>query len=157
MDQVVKVYIEIEQHSNHKYELNKETGKLELDRMLPYPFFYPYAYGFIENTIAMDDDELDAIIISNNRIDKDTWCHVYIIGVLIMEDEKGLDEKVLCVFEEDYYKYKDITDLPQEIKDNIIWFFTNYKTKTPNKWTKVTGFENKNFAIQLWKDYRLLV
>jgi inorganic pyrophosphatase len=74
-----------------------------------------------------------------------------------MEDEKGLDEKVLCVFEEDYYKYKNITDLPQEIKDNIIWFFTNYKTKTPNKWTKVTGFENKNYAIQLWKDYRLLV
>jgi inorganic pyrophosphatase len=56
--ETVRVYIEIEKHSNQKYEFNKTTNKLELDRVLPYPYFYPYAYGFIENTLAMDGDEL---------------------------------------------------------------------------------------------------
>lgn len=153
MDKKVVVYIEIEKDSNQKYELNKETNKLELDRILPYPYYYPYCYGFIEETIATDEDELDALIITNEHLAKDQYYLVYIIGVLIMEDEKGLDEKVLCVLEKDYEKFQDISDLPQETLDNIHWFFTNYKSKTPNKWSKVHDYKDKAAAIEVYEKY----
>jgi len=151
MDKKVKVYIEIEKDSNVKYELNKETNTLEVDRILPYPYYYPYSYGFITNTLAMDNDELDALIITDKKIERDRFYDVYIVGVLIMSDEKGLDEKVLCVLEEDYYKIKDLEDFPQETLDNVHWFFSNYKSKTPSKWSKVDKFSNKEFAITLHK------
>jgi inorganic pyrophosphatase len=110
MSNSVEVYIEIEKHSNYKYEYNKETNALELDRILPYPYFYPYAYGYIPNTLAMDGDDLDILIISDrDNIKKDTFYKVFIVGVLIMEDEKGMDEKVLCVLDEDREKIKDIS------------------------------------------------
>jgi len=153
MDKKVKVYIEIEKDSNTKYELNKELNILEIDRILPYPYFYPYSYGFITETLAMDDDELDALIIvtDNKKIERDKFYDVFIIGVLIMSDEKGKDEKVLCVLEEDYETIKDLNDLSNEIKENIHWFFSSYKSKTPNKWSIVDGFENKEAAIELHK------
>lgn len=156
MNKKVEVYIEIEKGSNEKYELDKETGKLILDRVLPHPYFYPYSYGFITNTLAMDGDELDLLIISEKKIVKDEFYHVYIIGVLVMEDEKGIDEKILCVFEEDYEEINDIDDLSNEIKDNIHWFFSNYKSKTLNKWSKVSGYENKQYAIELYNRTQLL-
>jgi len=149
MDKKVKVYIEIEKDSNVKYELNKETNTLEVDRILPYPYYYPYSYGFITNTLAMDNDELDALIITDKKIERDRFYDAYIVGVLIMSDEKGLDEKVLCVLEEDYYKIKDLEDFPQETLDNVHWFFSNYKSKTPGKWSKVDKFSNKEYAITL--------
>jgi inorganic pyrophosphatase len=151
MDQTVTVYIEIEKDSNMKYELNKETNKIDLDRILPYPYYYPYSYGFITNTLAMDDDELDALIITDKHIEKDKFYEVFIIGVLIMSDEKGPDEKILCVLEEDYDKIKDLRYLSNEVRDNIHWFFSNYKSKTPNKWSKVYQFENKISAIRIHK------
>jgi inorganic pyrophosphatase len=151
--EIVRVYIEIEKNSNQKYEFNKTENKLELDRILPYPFFYPYAYGFIANTLAMDGDELDILIITDKEIKKDRWYDVCIIGVLIMSDEKGLDEKILCVLPEDYDTINDIHLLSDETKDNIRWFFSNYKSKTPGKWSNVNSFENKESAIELYKKY----
>jgi inorganic pyrophosphatase len=155
MDQKVIVYIEIEKDSNKKYELNKETNKLELDRILPYPYYYPYSYGFIENTLATDNDELDALIITDEKIENDKYYIAYIIGVLIMEDEKGLDEKVLCVLEKDYHHVKSLYDLSYDILENIYWFFTNYKKKTPNKWTIVHDYKDKDYAITLYNKYLL--
>jgi len=151
--QKISVYIEIEKHSNIKYEINKETQKLEIDRILPYPYFYPYAYGFIPNTLAEDKDELDILIISNINLKNDNFYDVFIIGCLIMEDEKGLDEKMLGVLVEDYEKIKDIEDLDNEIKNNLEWFFSNYKNKSSGRWSKVNGFINKNKAIELYKKY----
>lgn len=147
----VRIYIEIERHSNQKYELNKETGQLELDRVLPYPYYYPYAYGFIENTLAMDDDELDAIIITDKVLSKDTWYEAYIIGVLVMSDEKGLDEKVICVLPGDYDHVDDLNKLSEEVKDNIHWFFSNYKKKSPGKWSFVERFAGKEEAIRIYE------
>lgn len=151
MDRKVSVYIEIEQYSNQKYELNKETNVLELDRVLPYPYYYPYSYGFIPNTLACDNDELDALIITNKRIEKDKHYNAYIVGVLIMSDEKGRDEKILCVLEEDYPTINDLNKLPKEALDNILWFFAHYKSKTPNKWSLVNGFREKEVAINLFR------
>ena len=147
----INVYIEIEQFSNIKYEYNKNTKKLEIDRIIDEPFIYPYSYGFIPNTLAEDNDELDILILTDKKINNDSYYDVYIIGALIMEDEKGMDEKILCVLEEDYNKIFDIDMLDNKIKDNIHYFFSNYKNKSKNKWSKVTGYINKEEAIQLYK------
>jgi inorganic pyrophosphatase len=151
MDRKVTVYIEIEKDSNMKYEINKETNTLELDRVLPYPYYYPYSYGFIVNTLALDGDELDALIITDKKIVKDKKYDVYIVGVLVMSDEKGMDEKILCVLEEDYETINDLNKLPIDSLDNIHWFFRSYKTKTPGKWSRVNGFREKEVAIQLYR------
>jgi inorganic pyrophosphatase len=153
MDQKVRVYIEIEKDSNQKYELNKTTNELELDRVLPYPYYYPYSYGFICDTLAMDGDELDALILTDKPIQKNGFYDVFIVGVLFMSDEKGPDEKVLCVLEEDYTRVRDLDNLTDEVKDNIHWFFSNYKSKTPNKWSDVSGYGKKAIAIDLYHEY----
>jgi len=147
----IKVYIEIEQNSNMKYEFNKKTNKLELDRILPDPFVYPYSYGYIPNTLAEDGDDLDILIITNKEILNDNFYDVYIIGVLLMEDEKGMDEKILCVLEDDYSNINDMPDLDIETKNKIYYFFENYKKNTPGKWSKVIGYKDKEYAIQLYK------
>jgi inorganic pyrophosphatase len=134
-----------------KYEINKETNTLELDRVLPYPYYYPYSYGFIVNTLALDGDELDALIITDKKIVKDKKYDVYIVGVLIMSDEKGMDEKILCVLEEDYETINDLNKLPADSLDNILWFFRHYKSKTPGKWSRVNGFREKEVAIHLYR------
>ena len=87
---------------------------------------------------------------------KDTYHEVFIVGVLVMEDENGMDEKVLCVLEEDYKIINDITSVTDDIKENIRYFFTNYKTNTEGRWSKVYGYENKSFAIKLYEDCLLL-
>jgi inorganic pyrophosphatase len=151
MNKKVSVYIEIQQYSNKKYEYDKVQQKLVIDRILEYPYFYPYPYGFIPNTLAEDNDEIDILIITNENVEINTYHNVYIIGALVMEDEKGMDEKLLCVFESDYGNIKDILDLDDDIKNNIHWFFSNYKNKTPGKWSKVCGFINKELSINLYE------
>jgi inorganic pyrophosphatase len=155
MNAKVRVYIEIEKDSSIKYELNKETNQLEVDRILPDPYYYPYSYGFIENTFAPDEDELDALIITDKKIENDAFYDVYIIGILLMRDEKGMDDKVICVLEEDYKKFNDIDKLSNETRENIHWFFSNYKSSTPNKWSKVYGFEEKEIAIHIYNKCKL--
>ena len=150
-NQKISVYIEIEQNSNIKYEFDKKQGKLIVDRILDEPYVYPYAYGYIPNTLADDNDELDILIISNKECKNDSYYDVYIIGCLIMEDEKGMDEKILCVFEEDYDKIYDIPQINDDIKIQIYSFFSNYKNKSEDRWSKVIGFVNKNEAIELYK------
>jgi inorganic pyrophosphatase len=153
----VNVYIEIEQFSNIKYEYDKIQKKLVIDRILDDPYVYPYAYGYIPNTLADDNDELDILIISdisnksNIIIKNDTYYDVYIIGCLVMEDEKGMDEKILCVSEQDYNNIKDISDINDEIKNIIFNFFSNYKNNSIEKWSKVVGFINKELSIELYK------
>lgn len=152
MDIKVRVYIEIEKDSNQKFEYNHSTKKLELDRVLKKPFVYPYPYGFILNTKAKDDDELDILILTEKKISKDTFLDVFIIGILVMEDEKGMDEKILCVLEEDYNKINSLSNIDNNIKNKIHYFFSNYKNNTEGKWSKVYNFEDKKFAIKLYKD-----
>ena len=149
----INVFIEIERHSNIKYEFSKEQNQLIIDRILPHPYVYPYSYGFIPNTLAMDDDELDALIITNMHLIRGCTYPVYIVGVLIMEDEKGLDEKILCVLEKDYADINNINHLSASKRSEIFEFFSNYKKSEPGRWSKVHGFENKQYAIQLCEKY----
>ena len=151
MDRKVTVFIEIEKDSNKKFEYNHETKTLELDRILEAPYFYPYPYGFIPNTKAKDSDELDILIITDKKIPNNNYYDAYIVGVLVMEDENGMDEKVLCVLQEDYNKINNLSNIEENIKNTIHSFFTNYKKKSIGRWSKVYGFEDKSFAIKLYE------
>lgn len=152
---LVNVYIEIEQFSNQKYEFNKESGKLELDRVLPHPFVYPYAYGFIPNTLADDGDELDALIITDELLEKGKEYKAKIIGVLLMEDEKGKDEKIICILENDASRIKDIYDIELSSRKNIQWFFENYKKEETGKWSNVGGYDSKKKAVNLYNRFTI--
>jgi inorganic pyrophosphatase len=144
------IYIEIEKNSNMKYEYNKDTNSLELDRILSYPYFYPYAYGFFQNTIGNDSDELDALLITNEKYNINQNVECEIIGGLIMEDEKGMDEKIFVIPINDTM-YLNLTELEkEEIYNNIIWFFSNYKSKDKDKWSKVHRLMDKTEAINLY-------
>jgi inorganic pyrophosphatase len=147
----IPVYIEIEKGSNVKYEFDQKTQTLQVDRVLDTPTGYPFAYGFFPNTLADDGDELDVLIIrKQNDVRNDRVYPAYIIGALVMEDEKGMDEKVLCVLDDDYDRVQDITDLDSKTKDEIDTFFSTYKLNSPGRWSKTYGFLNKQQAIQLY-------
>lgn len=154
--EMVKVFIEIEQFSNIKYEYDKTRGELVIDRLLPAPYLYPYSYGFIPDTMAPDNDELDVLIITNKPIENNEYYDVCIIGCLLMEDEKGTDEKILCVFPEDFEKIQDVDDLSDEVRDSIFTFFSEYKSKNASsgKWSRVHGFSGRIHAKQLYEQYR---
>jgi inorganic pyrophosphatase len=147
----IKVYIEIEKGSNIKYEFCKKNKKLMVDRILDDPFVYPYSYGFIPNTIAEDGDELDILLLTEENIMNDKEYDVFIIGCLVMQDEKGMDEKILCVLADDYNNIKDIDDIDIEIKNKIYNFFKDYKKNSIGKWSNVIGFINKELSIKLYK------
>lgn len=148
---MVPVYIEITQGSKTKYEFDKAQSKLIVDRMLDTQEGYPFAYGFVPNTLAEDGDDLDVLIITNGTIHNDTYYNVYIVGALVMEDEKGMDEKLLCVLPEDYITIRDISDLSENVKEKLNTFFSTYKLNVPGKWSKTYGFINKDKAIKLYE------
>jgi len=151
MSVALPVYIEIEKGSNIKYEYDKSKASLVVDRILSESQGYPFAYGFFPNTKADDGDELDALIIrTTNDIQNNKVYPVHIVGALVMEDEKGMDEKILCVLTDDYERIQDITDLDMTTKNTIDTFFATYKLNTPGKWSKTYGFLNQRQAIQLY-------
>lgn len=153
MSNKVRVYIEIEKWSSVKYEYNKEYKSLDVDRILPAPFMYPQAYGFIPNTLAADGDDLDALILYDElSIQNDCTYDAYIVGALRMEDEKGMDEKVLCTLDDTGV---DITDLDPETLEEIEEFFSHYKSKCSGKWSKTNGFMNKAEAVALYESCKL--
>lgn len=152
LEKIYSVHIEIEQYSNEKYEFDKETHSLKLDRILPYPYFYPYAYGYFENTIGNDGDELDVLVITNMKYRINDHISCKIVGGLIMEDEKGMDEKIFVIPINDT-QYLNMTDEEKNnINDNIIWFFTNYKKKEKNKWSKIHRLMSQDEAIELYNE-----
>jgi inorganic pyrophosphatase len=151
----VNVYIEIEKGSNFKYEFNKQTNQLELDRILSEPHVYPYAYGFIPNTLAEDGDELDILVITESKtpIKNDTYMDVCIVGALLMEDEHGNDHKILAIPKLEYEtgNIQSLYDISSDILESIQTFFANYKKNEPDKWSIVKGFVGKPAAIQIYE------
>jgi inorganic pyrophosphatase len=149
------INIEVEKHSNQKYEYDKDTNTLILDRVLKYPYFYPYAYGYFPETLGNDGDELDILLITNLIYKTNESIECKIIGGLIMEDEKGMDEKIFVIPVNDkmYYNLKE--NEWNEICDNISWFFSNYKSKDINKWSKVHRLMTCNEAIELYNKSKL--
>jgi inorganic pyrophosphatase len=121
--------VEITKGGKNKYELDKETGMLRLDRVLYTSTHYPANYGFIPRTYAEDNDPLDVLVLCEENIDPMTLVECYPIGVLIMIDNEQRDEKIIAVAKKDPFLnvYQDIKDIPAHISSEIKHFFEVYK------------------------------
>lgn len=121
--------VEIEKGSKKKYEMDKETGLIILDRILYTSTHYPANYGFIPRTYADDGDPLDVLILSSESIDPLVMVRCYPIGMINMTDRGSVDEKIIAIPFSDpmYNTYQDIGDLPRHVFDEIRHFFTVYK------------------------------
>ncbi len=127
-DEFISV-IEITKGGKNKYELDKETGMLRLDRVLYTATHYPANYGFIPRTYADDNDPLDVLVLCQENVDPMTLVECYPIGVITMIDSEQNDEKIIAVAKKDPFLnvYKDIDELPNHISAEIMHFFEVYK------------------------------
>lgn len=144
--------IEISKDSSCKYELDKETGMLRLDRVLYTATHYPANYGFIPRTYADDGDPLDVLVLCSEQIFPMTLVQVYPIGVMRMIDGGKLDDKIIAVpfFDPNYRGIRSIGELPRHIFDEIMHFFTVYK-QLENKQTAVKELFDYQDAIEIVK------
>lgn len=147
----LNVVIEIPKDSNIKYELDKETGFIMVDRFLHTAMSYPFNYGFVPNTLADDGDPVDVLVLSQYPVAPGTVIKVSPIGMLAMSDEEGTDTKIIAVpsmkIDPLFGEYKDIQDVPDAIKNKMKHFFENYKTLEPGKWVKVDEWKDKKAAM----------
>ena len=136
------VVIEIPRGSHNKYEVDHETGRVFLDRVLFTPFVYPVDYGFFEHTLADDGDPLDALVLLEYPLFPGVGLKVRPVGVLNMADEAGGDDKILCVPAKDprWAKIQDLGDVDDSTKDQLKHFFEHYKDLEPGKWVKVEAW-----------------
>ncbi|EHP5840289.1 inorganic diphosphatase [Campylobacter lari] len=145
--------IEIPYGSNIKYELDKESGVIMVDRVMYSAMFYPANYGFIPNTLADDGDPIDVLVLNEYPIQAGAVIPCRLIGVLLMEDESGMDEKLLAVpvskIDPRYDDIKTLNDLPKASLEKIKNFFETYKMLEPNKWVKVKEFAGIEKASEI--------
>jgi inorganic pyrophosphatase len=136
-----------------KYEMDKESGALFVDRFLYTAMRYPGNYGFIPHTLADDGDPCDVLIASTRAIVPGAVMSCRIVGVLIMEDEAGGDEKLIAVpsskLTKRYESVQNYTDLPKITLDQIEHFFAHYKDLEPNKWVKIIRWGDAEEARQM--------
>lgn len=148
----IYAFIEIPKGSNIKYELNKESGAIFVDRILFTSMYYPFNYGFVPNTLAEDGDPADILVISEFSPVPGSVIRCSLIGLLEMEDEAGIDTKFLAVphkkLDPSMVDITDIQQLRQDIKDKIRHFFEHYKELEPGKWVKLKNFVSKTEAAQ---------
>ena len=127
-----------------KYEVDKETGAMFVDRFMATAMHYPCNYGYIPHTISDDGDPVDVMVVSQIGVTVGAVLRSRPIGVLLMEDESGKDEKILAVPHSKLHPYYDevqsYKDLPTILLQQIEHFFAHYKDLEPGKWVKVTGW-----------------
>ena len=142
--------IEISKGGKNKYELDKETGYIMLDRVLHTSTHYPANYGFIPRTYGDDGDPLDVLLLCSEAISPLTLVRSYPIGVIYMTDNGSLDEKIIAIPFNDpnYNMYKDISDIPKHIFEEMTHFFGVYKT-LEGKATKVDSVRGRESAIEV--------
>jgi inorganic pyrophosphatase len=143
--------IEIPRGSRNKYEVDHETGRVHLDRVLFTPFVYPVDYGYFDNTLGGDGDPLDALVLLEFPVYPGVVVEVRAVGVLPMEDDGGIDEKIVCVPAKDprWAHIQDIDDVPVQTKNELKHFFEHYKDLEPGKWVKVGDWAGKDVAEKL--------
>ncbi|MCX8008328.1 MAG: inorganic diphosphatase [Patescibacteria group bacterium] len=151
----VNVCVEIPAGSSVKYELDKASGAIVVDRFLYTAFSYPFNYGFIPETHADDGDPIDVLVLCEKALLPGVVIPSVPIGLLEMEDEEGVDTKIIAVppakIDPLYGAYKDISDVPEPIKQKIKHFFERYKDLEPEKWVKIREWRGKKEAIDAIK------
>jgi inorganic pyrophosphatase len=153
---VLNIFIEIPKNSPVKYEIDKETGYLVVDRFMYTAMSYPFNYGYVPGTKAKDGDAVDVMVISSYPVQAGCMLPSRIIGMLEMEDEAGSDNKIIAVptkkIDPFYAHVNDITDLDVSTKNLIKHFFEYYKSIEPGKWVKIKDFYHKDAALQEIKE-----
>lgn len=147
------VIIEIPANSGPvKYEVDKESGLLIIDRFMPTSMYYPCDYGFIPSTLAEDGDPIDVLVITPHPVQPACLIRCRALGLLRMTDEKGEDSKILAVpigkVCMQYAHIKSLKDISHTILNSIVHFFEHYKELESGKWVKVQGWENIDAATQ---------
>lgn len=139
-----------------KYEMHKESGALMVDRFLYTAMRYPGNYGFIPHTLSDDGDPCDVIVANTRAIVPGAIMSCRIVGVMIMEDEAGGDEKLIAVpsskLTKRYENVQNYTDLPQITLDQIEHFFAHYKDLEPGKWVKIVRWGDAAEAQKMVMD-----
>ena len=143
-----EVVVEIPQGHRNKYEMDHETGRIRLDRMLFTSTRYPADYGFIEHTLAADGDPLDALVVLEEPTFPGCLIRCRAIGMFRMRDEKGADDKVLCVAATDprMAHLRDISDVPEFDRLEIQHFFEVYKALEPGKVVETARWVDRRAA-----------
>ncbi|SEA52049.1 inorganic diphosphatase [Leifsonia sp. 21MFCrub1.1] len=136
------VVIEIPKGSRNKYEVDHETGRVYLDRVLFTSFVYPTDYGFFENTLGDDGDPLDALVLLEYPVFPGVGVKVRPVAVLNMSDEAGGDAKVIAVPYKDprWQHIQDVNDIPEQTRKEIEHFFARYKDLEPGKFVNIEGW-----------------
>jgi inorganic pyrophosphatase len=147
------IYVVIEIPANHdpiKYEIDKETDSLMVDRFMATPMFYPANYGYISNTLSEDGDPLDVLVVTPYPVAPGSVIRSRPIGILNMSDEAGQDAKLLAVPHDKlsaiYKDVKEAADLPELLIKQIEHFFENYKDLEVGKWVKIDGWADSEAA-----------
>ena len=145
--------IEITKGSHVKYELDKETGFLSMDRILYTSTHYPMNYGFIPKTYGDDKDPLDVLVLCSEPIRPMTLVRCHPIGVMRMEDDGAGDEKIIAVPDGDpnFRNFRDISELPKHVFDEVQHFFKHYKSLEGKK-TVVNELGGQDEAMQVIED-----
>ncbi len=147
------IYVIIEIPANSppvKYEIDKDSDTLFVDRFMTAPMFYPANYGYINNTLADDGDALDVLVVTPYPVESGSVIRCRPIGILNMTDEAGEDAKLVAVPHEklskEYRNVHEISDLPELLVNQIKHFFENYKTLEEGKWVKVEDWADSAAA-----------
>jgi inorganic pyrophosphatase len=148
------VLIEIPEGSTVKYELDEETGAMTVDRLMPTAMGYPTHYGLIEGTLAEDGDALDALVLISERVLPGVEIECKLLGMLEMEDEEGIDHKLVCVpastkIDPICGAYESFDDVPDATKRKIRHFFENYKGLEEGKWVKLNDWQDAATAAEV--------
>ena len=137
-------------HDPVKYEIDKATSTLWVDRLLATPMRYPCNYGFVPHTLGRDGDPLDVLVVTPYPLLATSVIHVRPLEVLIMEDESGWDEKIVALPTEKIApELAHIQQIDAGLKSRITHFFSHYKDLDPGKWVKVVGFQDQSKAMDL--------
>jgi inorganic pyrophosphatase len=147
----VNVIIEIPAHSDPvKYEVDKKTGAMFVDRFLDTAMHYPCNYGYVPHTLSEDGDPVDVLVITPSPLITGTVIRCRPISVLSMIDEAGPDAKILAVpidaLSSRYRHVQVLDDLPQQLLKQISHFFEHYKDMEESKWVKIEGWEDRETA-----------
>jgi inorganic pyrophosphatase len=150
---IVNAVIEIPQGSRAKYEIDKESGLLRLDRIIYSSFYYPCNYGFIPQTYGGDRDPLDILVITSQPVQAMCLMEAKVVGVMQMIDSGDADDKIIAVAANDpsVKHYNNMEELPKHFFDELRHFFEEYK-KLENKTVVVEELGDKHTALQIVQD-----
>ncbi len=147
---IVNAFIEIPTGSGIKYEYDKENDVMKVDRVLFTSMVYPFSYGFVPGTKEEDDDPIDVLVLNNVPLLPGSYIEVRPVGMINMEDEKGVDKKIIAVpkdkVDPTYSGIKEPEDIPEATRKRIIHFFEHYKELEPEKWVKISGWSSAQEA-----------